>query len=50
VDIEHSAPLIARSRAALGAAAFDAAEAAGRALDDAAALLELQQWLERGGP
>ena len=33
VDVEHTAPLIANSRRALGDAAFEAAEAAGRALD-----------------
>ena len=49
VDIEHRTPLLARSRAALGDAAFDAAEAAGRSQDDATALLELQRWLERVG-
>jgi tetratricopeptide (TPR) repeat protein len=46
VDIEHSAPLIARSRGALGEAAFAAAETAGRALDFETAMLELQRWLE----
>jgi predicted ATPase/DNA-binding winged helix-turn-helix (wHTH) protein len=47
VDIEHSAPLIARSRQAVGEAAFAAAETAGRALDFEAAMLELQRWLEQ---
>lgn len=47
VDIEHTAPLIASSRRALGDAAFEAAEAAGRALDFDAAILELEQWLGR---
>lgn len=48
VDVDHTAPLIARSRRTLGDAAFEAAEAAGRALDFEAAMLELQHWLERG--
>jgi predicted ATPase/DNA-binding winged helix-turn-helix (wHTH) protein len=47
VDLEHTAPLIAESRRALGDAAFEAAEAAGRALDFEAAMIELAQWLER---
>lgn len=47
VDIEHTAPLIASSRRALGDATFEAAEAAGRALDFDAAMLELEHWLER---
>jgi len=47
VDIEHTAPWIASSRLALGDAAFTAAEAEGRRLDFDAAMLELQQWLER---
>jgi len=46
VDIDHSAPLIANSRRALGDADFAAAEAAGRALDLEAALVEMEQWLE----
>jgi predicted ATPase len=45
VDIEHTAPLIARSRQALGDAAFVTAEATGRAWDFDAAMLELAQWL-----
>lgn len=45
VDVEHTAPLIAASRSALGDAAF---EAAGRGLASEDALLELEQWLERG--
>ncbi|MBX3636863.1 MAG: tetratricopeptide repeat protein [Rubrivivax sp.] len=45
VDVEHTAPWIARSRATLGEAAFEAAEAAGRALVFDAAMLELEQWL-----
>jgi len=48
VDIEHTAPLIATSRRALGDSAFEAAEVAGRALDFEAAMLELQHWLEGG--
>jgi len=48
VDIEHTAPLIAASRRALGAPAFETAEAAGRALEFEAAMLELEQWLGRG--
>jgi predicted ATPase len=47
VDIEHTAPWIARSRRALGDAAFEAAEAAGRVLSFDAAILELEQWLDR---
>jgi len=47
VDIEHTAPWIARSRRALGDAAFEAAEAAGRAINFDAAILELEQWLGR---
>ena len=48
VDLEHTAPLIAMSRQALGDAAFEAAESAGRASDYAAVMLELGEWLERG--
>ena len=48
VDVDHTAPLIADSRRALGDAAFAAAETAGRALDFEAAMLELRDWLERG--
>ena len=48
VDSTHTAPLIANSRQALGDAAFESAEAAGRRLDFAAALRELAQWLEPG--
>ncbi len=47
VDTEHTAPLIASSRRALGDAAFEAAEAAGRALQFDAAMLELELWLQR---
>jgi predicted ATPase/DNA-binding winged helix-turn-helix (wHTH) protein len=46
VDVEHTAPLIARSRHSLGDAAFEAAEATGRARDFDAAMLELEQWLD----
>jgi predicted ATPase/DNA-binding winged helix-turn-helix (wHTH) protein len=48
VDVEHTAPLIAGSRRALGDAAFEAAVAAGRALAFEGAMLELEQWLEQG--
>ncbi|MEP7276109.1 MAG: tetratricopeptide repeat protein [Betaproteobacteria bacterium] len=48
VDEAFSAPRIARSRAALGEAAFDAATAAGWALSYDAATAELGQWLARG--
>ncbi len=44
-EIEHLAPLLARSRHALGDAAFGAAEAAGRAMEFDQAMLELEQWL-----
>lgn len=46
-ELEHVAPLLANSRGSLGDAAFEAAEAAGRALAYEDALLELQHWLER---
>ena len=49
VDLEHTAPFVTRSREALGDAAFEAAEAAGRALDFEGAMLALQHWLERTG-
>ena len=45
-ELEHLAPLLASSRRALGDAAFEAAEAAGRALEFEQALLELEQWLQ----
>lgn len=45
VDIEHTAPWLARARRALGDAAFEAAEAAGRALSFEAAMLDMEQWL-----
>ncbi len=46
-ELEHLAPFLASSRRALGHAAFEAAEAAGRALEFEQALLELEQWLGR---
>ena len=39
---------IAKARAALGVATFGAAEAAGRALSNEAAMAEARAWLERG--
>ncbi|MEO5766338.1 MAG: tetratricopeptide repeat protein, partial [Casimicrobiaceae bacterium] len=48
VDEAFFAPRIARSRAALGEAAFDAATAAGWALGYDAATAELGHWLARG--
>jgi ATP/maltotriose-dependent transcriptional regulator MalT len=45
LDEAFIAPLIAQSRAALGAAAFDAAEAAGKLLTDEAAMAEIKRWL-----
>ena len=45
VDEEQLARLSASTREALGGAAFDRAEAAGRALDPEAAMLALRQWL-----
>ncbi len=47
-ELEHITPLLESSRRALGDAAFEAAEAAGRTLDIEAAMLELEHWLERG--
>jgi predicted ATPase/DNA-binding winged helix-turn-helix (wHTH) protein len=47
LDMAHLEPLLARSRQALGDAAFAAAEAAGRALDLDTAIGELAEWLER---
>ena len=47
-ELEHLVPLLASSRAALGDAAFEAAEAAGRELEFDAAMLELEQWLHGG--
>ena len=46
VDEMFLSPLIAKARAALGPAAFAAAEAAGRALSYEAALTETRAWLE----
>ena len=46
-ELEHVGPLLEASRQALGHAAFEAAQSAGRALDIDAAMLELQHWLER---
>ncbi len=45
IDEVQMARLLAESRRALGDAAFDAAEAAGRALDLDAAMLQLRRWL-----
>ena len=45
-DEAFLAPLIARAREALGAAAFAAAEATGRALDYEQATLETRAWLD----
>jgi hypothetical protein len=42
-------PEFARAREAMGAAAFEAAEAGGRALPADAAIAEMSRWLERGG-
>jgi predicted ATPase/DNA-binding winged helix-turn-helix (wHTH) protein len=47
-ELEHLAPLLAHSRLEIGDEAFAAAEAAGRALPFEQALLELEQWLQRG--
>jgi predicted ATPase/DNA-binding winged helix-turn-helix (wHTH) protein len=44
-EIEHLQPLLANSRRVLGDAAFEAAEAAGRALGFDQAMLELERWL-----
>jgi hypothetical protein len=46
VDEAFLAPLIAKARDALGAEAFAAAEAAGRALSYEAALAEARAWLQ----
>lgn len=46
-ELEHLAPLLEGSRRALGDAAFEAAEAAGRALPFEQALLELERWLQQ---
>jgi hypothetical protein len=47
VDDAPMAPLIARTRSTLGANAFAAAEAAGRALDYDKATTEVRAWLTR---
>lgn len=47
VDEAQLERLSTHTRQALGDAAFEAAEAAGRALDVGAAMLELRQWLQR---
>ena len=44
-ELKHLVPLLEASRLALGDAAFDAAKAAGRALDFEAVLDELEAWL-----
>jgi tetratricopeptide (TPR) repeat protein len=44
-ELEHVAPLLASSRRAIGDAAFDAAEAAGRAAAFDQIMRELEQWL-----
>jgi predicted ATPase/DNA-binding winged helix-turn-helix (wHTH) protein len=49
VDEAQLQRLLAASREAMGAAAFDKAAAVGRALDLAAAMRELRSWLERRG-
>jgi predicted ATPase len=46
-ELAHLMPLLETSRRALGDAAFEAAEAAGRALDFDDAMGELEQWLQR---
>ena len=50
VDEAFIAPLLARSRAALGNDVFAAAQAAGRALSVEASTAELRQWLDRDPP
>ena len=50
VDEVFVAPWLARSRAAMGDAAFDAAQAEGWALSYAAVTAELDQWLATGAP
>ena len=47
VDEAFIAPLMASAEAAVGAAAFAAAQAQGRALKPASAIAEVQQWLGR---
>lgn len=50
VDAAFIQPLMDEARATLGAAAFDAAERAGRALNFDASMLALKAWLERPAP
>lgn len=50
VDEAAITPLMARARQALGAAAFEAREAAGRGQGYADSLAALQQWLEGSAP
>ena len=50
VDAAFIQPLMDEARATLGAAAFDAAESAGRALNFDASMLALKAWLERSAP
>ena len=47
-ELEHLAPLLASSRRSLGDAAFEAAEASGRAAGFDQVMLELEAWLGRG--
>jgi hypothetical protein len=47
VDEAFQAPLIRRTRDALGAAAFAAAESAGRSLSYDEAIAEARSWLEQ---
>ena len=49
VDDAVIAPLVAKARQGMGAAPFDAAEAAGRALSFDASMAALKAWLEGGG-
>ncbi len=46
-ELEHLMPLLENSRRSLGDAAFDTAEAAGRALDFEEVIVELEQWLRK---
>ena len=46
-ELEHVGPLLANSRRCLGDAAFETAEAAGRAVGFEQAMLELETWLGR---
>lgn len=47
-ELQHVEPLLAASRRAVGDAAFEAAEAGGRAAGFAQVMAELQQWLGGG--